>query len=55
MSRREGQRKEAYIYVKERGRESQAASTLSAEPNIGLDPKTLGSWSEPKTRVGCSA
>ena len=40
---------------RERGREgerSQARSILSVEPNMGLDPTTLGSWPEPKPRVG---
>ena len=32
-------------------RESQAGSTLSTEPDARLDPLTLGSWPEPKSRV----
>jgi len=28
--------------------EEEADSPLSQEPNVGLDPRTLGSWSEPK-------
>ena len=35
-------------------RESQAGSTLSAEPNVGHDPLTLGSQPELKSRVGHS-
>ena len=27
---------------------------MSVEHNAGLDPMTLGSWPEPKSRVGCS-
>ena len=27
---------------------------VSTEPNAGLDPTTVKSWSEPKSRVGCS-
>ena len=40
----------------QRGREraSSASSTLSTEPDMGLDPTTLGSWPEPKSRVECS-
>ena len=34
--------------------ESQAGSTLSTEPDTELDPTTLGSWPEPKSRVGSS-
>ena len=33
-------------------RESQAESTLSAEPNARLDPKTLRSLPEQKSRIG---
>ena len=40
---REGQR--------ERETESQADSLLSTEPATGLDPTTLRSWPEPKSRV----
>ena len=32
-------------------RESQAGSMLSAEPNLGLNPTTLGSLLEPKSRI----
>ena len=32
--------------------EGQADSMLSAEPNVGLDPTTLRSWTEPKSREG---
>ena len=47
---------------REREREPQAGLKLSAEPDLGLnvglnpglDPMTLGSWSEPKSRVRCS-
>jgi len=35
-------------------RESQAYSTLSAEPNAGLNLTTLRSQPELKPRVGCS-
>jgi len=35
----------------EREGESQADSTLNAEPAGGLDLKTLRSWPEPKPRV----
>lgn len=34
-------------------RESQADFMPSAEPNMRLDPTTLRSWPEPKSRVGC--
>ena len=34
-------------------RESQADSTLSTEPNVRLDPKTLRSGLELKPRLGC--
>ena len=33
--------------------ESQADSTLSVEPIVGLDLMTLRSRPEPKSRVGC--
>ena len=39
---------------KETERESQANSTLSTEPNVGLDPTTLRSWYEPKIKSGPS-
>ena len=39
---------------RERERESQAGSTLSTEPDGGLDSMTLGSWPEAKSRAGCS-
>ena len=32
--------------------EGEADSPLSREPNAGLDPRTLRSWPEPKSRVG---
>ena len=32
----------------ERDEEGEAGSPLSREPNVGLDPRTLGSWPEPK-------
>ena len=39
---------------RERERESWAGSMPStSSPNLGLDLKTLGSWSEPKSRVRC--
>ena len=40
----------------QRGRKriSYADSTLSMEPNLGLDPVTLGTRPEPKSRVGFS-
>ena len=38
-----------------RERESEADYMLSAEPNAGLDPMSLGSWPEPKSRVGREA
>ena len=45
------------VWARERGRawerESQAGSTLSVEPDAGLDPTTPGPWPEPKSRVGC--
>jgi len=28
--------------------EGEADSPLSREPDVGLDPRTLGSWPEPK-------
>ena len=34
-------------------RESQAGSTHSTEPDLGLNPTTRRSWPEPKSRVGC--
>ena len=37
-----------------RERESQAGFMLGSEPNNGLDPMTLGSWPELKSRAGCS-
>ena len=37
-----------------RQRESQAVSTLSMEPDAGLDLTTLESWPDSKSRVGCS-
>ena len=37
---------------RERERESPASSTLSAEPNAGLDPRTLRPRPELKSRVG---
>ena len=36
-----------------RSREAQAGSTLSPEPNMGLDLMTLRSWRKRKSRVGC--
>ena len=36
-----------------RGRRRQADSPLSKEPDMGLHPRTLGSWPESKSRVGC--
>ena len=39
---------------RQRERESQAGSTLSAEPDVGLHPTTLGSWPELKSRYGRS-
>ena len=36
-----------------RERESQADSSLSVQPDLGLNPMTLGSWPVPKSRVGC--
>ena len=39
---------------REAGRESQLGSTLSAEPNMGLDLTTLGSSPKLRSRVGCS-
>ena len=36
-----------------RGREKLKQTVLSAEPNMGLQPKTLRSWPEPKSRVIC--
>ena len=38
----------------QRERESQAGFTLSAEPDAGLDPTTLRSRPELKSRVGYS-
>ena len=50
-----------YLFVRTWGRrgaevmrEGQADSTLSAEPHMGLNPGTLRSWPEPKSRVRCS-
>ena len=51
-----------FIYLIERGRkhefrwggaerEEEADFTLSRDPDAGLDPRTLGSWPEPKTDV----
>ena len=34
-----------------REREEEAGSLLSREPDAGLDPKTLGSWPEPKAEA----
>ena len=34
-----------------RERESQAGSTPSTEPDVGLDLTTMRSWPEPKSRV----
>ena len=34
-------------------REPQADSPLSTEPNLELNPRTLKSWPEPKSRVRC--
>jgi len=39
---------------RERERQSEVDSTLSAEPDVGLDPMTLRSKSELKPRFGCS-
>ena len=39
---------------RERERERILSSTLSVDPNVGLDPTTLGSQPEPKSRVGHS-
>ena len=39
---------------RERERESWTGSMLIVEPDLGLDPTTLGSWLELKSRVGCS-
>ena len=44
-ARKEGQR--------ERERELEADSGLNAEPDTGLDPRTLRSQPEPKPRVKC--
>ena len=40
--------------VRERKRESQAGSMLSTDPGTRLDPMTLGSLPEPKSRIGHS-
>ena len=34
-------------------KESPEDSPLSAEPNMGIDPRTLKLWPELKSRVGC--
>ena len=44
VSRREGQRERT---------ESQTGSTLSVEPDTGLDPTTWGKRPEVKSRVRC--
>lgn len=36
-----------------RGRESWADSELNVEPYTGFDPRTLGWWTELKSRAGC--
>jgi len=41
--------------LKEKERETQAYTTLSVEPHIGLDLTILRSGPELKPRVGCSA
>ena len=38
---------------RERERIPSRLCTVSTEPNVGLDPTTLGSWPEPKPRVRC--
>ena len=38
---------------RERENESQAGSTLSMEPNVGLNHTNARSWPEPISRVGC--
>ena len=48
---RESARRESGRERGKRGRESQAGSMLSAEPDRGLSPGTLGSWPELKSRV----
>ena len=47
-----------YLFIWEREREREADregadSLLSWEPDSGLDPRTLRSWPEPKSRVSC--
>ena len=37
---------------KEREKEKQADAPQSVEHDAGLDPRTLRSWPEPKSRVG---
>ena len=39
---------------RERERDPQADSLLSAEPHTGLHPRALRSWPEPEPRIGCS-
>ena len=38
--------------LRERGRESQVESPMSAEPNVGLNLRALRSWPDRKPRVG---
>ena len=47
------ERESVHTGERSRGRErkSQAGSMFSTEPDAGLDPLTLGSWPEPKSRV----
>ena len=39
------------VRKKERGRKGETDSPLSREPNVGLNPRTLGSQPEPKADV----
>ena len=50
--RREGEREKGRGAEGER--ESQAGSSLSTQPDLGLNPLTLGSWPGQKWRVRCS-
>ena len=37
-----------WVHKHKQGEEGEAGFPLSREPNAGLDPRTLGSWHEPK-------
>ena len=47
-------REQAGVGTKGERENLEADSKLSVEPDTGLDPRTLRSRSEPKSRAGCS-